>query len=165
MQVAQTIRTWHQIGLGEQVDRSDVFFRFIATWVAFNAIYCSRSAAQGCDLERTHDAKHVSGFASDPEVIARHVQLLSVDPEYHSAVHVLADEGVAKLISTRRCSRQNITCVEDAKQVLLCVYQVRCNLFHGQKTPDSGRDRSLVNAAYTILIRIIRPCVDDVDKW
>jgi hypothetical protein len=162
MQVAQTIRTWHQIGLGEQVDKSDIFFRFIATWVAFNAIYCSQSSARGCNLATTYDVDQVSEFARNQEVITRHLHLLSVDPDYHSAVHVLADRGVAKPTTPRKCPRRQITDIKNAEQVLLCVYQVRCNLFHGRKTPDVGRDRALVKAAYTILIKSIGPYVDDV---
>lgn len=165
MRAAQTIRTWHQIGIGEPVERSDVFVRFIATWVAFNAIYCSRTADNGCDLDTATDSDQVSEFANDPEVVARHLQLLRTDPEYCSAVMVLADQGVGKPVSRhRRPLRRLIRSPENAEEVLMCVYQVRCNLFHGQKTPDSPKDRSFVKAAYQILINIIEPYVEHAGR-
>jgi hypothetical protein len=34
--------------------------------------------------------------------------------------------------------------VPDWAQVLRTVYQVRCNLFHGEKSPQNGRDYNLV---------------------
>lgn len=41
------------------------------------------------------------------------------------------------------------------EQVLRTIYQVRCNLFHGEKSPQSFRDRDLVFAADLILARFI----------
>ncbi len=33
-----------------------------------------------------------------------------------------------------------------------CVYQVRCNLFHGGKSPEDGQDENIVKRAYDSLV-------------
>lgn len=41
MELDEIIRKWYRLASGEDVERDDVFFRFIAVWVAFNALYTS----------------------------------------------------------------------------------------------------------------------------
>lgn len=41
------------------------------------------------------------------------------------------------------------------KQVLSTIYQVRCNLFHGEKSSENARDQSLVLAADRVLSQFI----------
>jgi hypothetical protein len=37
------------------------------------------------------------------------------------------------------------------EQVLRTIYQVRCNLFHGQKSPENARDGELILKSHMIL--------------
>lgn len=48
-------------------------------------------------------------------------------------------------------------------QVLRTIYQVRCNLFHGSKSPQHGRDRDLVRHAN----RVLRGFIEKTDclEW
>jgi hypothetical protein len=52
------------------------------------------------------------------------------------------------------------------EQLLRTIYQVRCNLFHGEKSPQSFRDRDLVFASDRILARFIAAtdCFDWYDS-
>lgn len=43
----------------------------------------------------------------------------------------------------------------DWPHVLSAIYQVRCNLFHGDKVPHSEIDRVLVHSAFQILVRFL----------
>jgi hypothetical protein len=43
----------------------------------------------------------------------------------------------------------------DWPHVLAAVYQVRCNIFHGDKAPHSEIDRVLVHSAFQILVRFL----------
>jgi hypothetical protein len=43
----------------------------------------------------------------------------------------------------------------DWPHVLAAIYQVRCNLFHGDKAPHSEIDRVLVHSAFQILIQFL----------
>ena len=44
----------------------------------------------------------------------------------------------------------------DWPHVLAAIYQVRCNLFHGDKAPHSEIDRVLVHSAFQILVQFLR---------
>ena len=45
---------------------------------------------------------------------------------------------------------------ERATSLLLSVYQVRCNLFHGGKSPDNKRDLKLVESSAEIMNGYLR---------
>ena len=50
----------------------------------------------------------------------------------------------------------------DLKHFLKAVYQIRCNLFHGDKTPYESTDKALVVWAYNYLLLILHrlePCL------
>jgi hypothetical protein len=42
-----------------------------------------------------------------------------------------------------------------AAQVITYIYQVRCNLVHGGKTPDSRRDRALCGASANVITALV----------
>jgi hypothetical protein len=84
--------------------------------------------------------------------------LLRHDLEYGKAVDVLAEHGVQQLngYTTRRIrNRSNLT------EVISAVYQVRCNLFHGGKTPENPRDERLVEASHCIVLKLVGPLLGD----
>ena len=145
------ILEWYRLSKGEAIDQSDPFFRFVAAWVAFNAFYSSRM------YDEVGDWNQVRAYAGEPEVVARHRTLLGTDSEYEQAVKVWSETGVYDTAS--RTHRQ----IRDARnltQVASCLYQVRCNLFHGGKTPGNMRDRLLVVAAFTITSRLIEGALE-----
>jgi hypothetical protein len=94
-------------------------------------------------------------------VVSLHRELLRTSPEYVEAVETLAEKGVWSAGRDGGDRRWRIGDRKNASSVMTAVYHVRCNLFHGQKHPDSHRDQRLVKAAYEILIRIMNPYVDD----
>jgi hypothetical protein len=151
MQLSDIIRAWHTRATGGEVDRSDVFFRFVAIWVAFNALYASRHSSDIGDLDQ------VRSFAGDPDAVDRHRELIRTDAEYGRAIDSLSQRGVRNLsgYGTRRIRDRN-----SLTDVASCVYQVRCNLFHGGKTPEDPRDARLVEACYTIVLKLIEPLVN-----
>lgn len=145
-EIDRHILEWYRLSKGEMVDHADPFFRFVAAWVAFNAFYSSRM------FDEVGDWNQVRAYAGEPEVIDHHRKLLREDRDYADAVEVLKDKGVYDTVNKWRRS------IRDARnftEVASCLYQVRCNLFHGGKTPENTRDRDLVTAAHTITSRII----------
>ncbi len=46
----------------------------------------------------------------------------------------------------------------DWPHILRAIYQVRCNLFHGDKVPHSEIDRVLVHSAFQILVHFLSRC-------
>lgn len=45
--------------------------------------------------------------------------------------------------------------LSELNQFIFCVYQVRCNLFHGGKHPEDGQDECLVKLSYESLVILL----------
>jgi hypothetical protein len=58
-----------------------------------------------------------------------------------------------------QCYRRHLDAGEDIPldwpHVLSAIYQVRCNLFHGDKAPHSEIDRGLVHSGFQILVQFL----------
>lgn len=78
------------------------------------------------------------------------------DVEYTRALQVIKARGVSDTRGTRTRVIQN---ERNTIEVLKCLYQVRCNLFHGGKLPGDPRDEGLVEAAYTVTSKLIGPLI------
>ena len=148
MTIEEIIRKWYALASGGNVEANDIFFRFVALWIAFNALYTSRHGNEERDWDQ------VRSFAEAPQAIACHRRLLQNDEKYRNAVQDLKDRGV---YDVRRQTLRTIRNENNLTQVARCVYQVRCNLFHGGKSPEDLRDERLVNAGYTIISKLIWP--------
>jgi hypothetical protein len=152
MRLSEIIMTWHKLASGGQVDQTDIFFRFVSIWIAFNGLYTSRHSRD------TGDWDQVRSFAGDSDAVDRHRQLLKTDEEYRRAIEVLRERGVGNV--NRPAIRRHIRRVDNLTEVLSCVYQVRCNLFHGGKAPGNPRDENLTEASYIIVSKLIEPLLD-----
>lgn len=42
MNLQEIIKKWYELASGDDVERAEPFFQFVAVWVAFNALYISR---------------------------------------------------------------------------------------------------------------------------
>jgi hypothetical protein len=146
MTIDEIIQQWYTVACGGNLGELDIFFKFVAIWVAFNALYTSRHSDEIGDWEQ------VRSFAGEPSVIDRHRELLQNDHAYRNAVGVLKKRGV---YDVRRRTLRRIRDENDLTAVTSCLYQVRCNLFHGGKMPDNPRDEALVFASYAIVSKLI----------
>lgn len=147
MDLQNIVDTWAELALEGRIERADIFFRFVAIWVAFNALYTSRHSDEVGDWDQ------VRSFAGEVRAIDKHRQLLDSDAEYQNAVDILKEHGV---YDVHRHVRRRIRDNRDLTSVASCLYQIRCNLFHGGKMPDNPRDERLVSAGYTIVSRLIK---------
>lgn len=147
-EIQEIAHKWYALASGGKIEQGDTFFRFIAVWIAFNALYASMHS------DEEGDWNQVRSFAGEPEAIDRHRYLLGADPEYRKNVGILKERGVNdphKRINRRIHREHNLT------QVTSCLYQVRCNLFHGGKMQGNPRDERLVDASYDIVSKLIEP--------
>jgi hypothetical protein len=57
--------------------------------------------------------------------------------------------------------------LKNLRQVMRCIYQIRCNFFHSGKVPGNPRDEKLVDAAFTIVSKLIEPWCNTewIDSW
>jgi len=147
MNPQEITRRWYEISTHGATTGTDSFFRFIAIWIAFNALYASRhGSARG-------DRNQVKNFAGSQQAKQRHEELLTRDAEYQNATQYIGCRSVFDSRNPRR--RYQVPSNRKLKDLLNCVYQIRCNLFHGGKQPDDVRDATLVEAGYTVISKLI----------
>jgi hypothetical protein len=129
--------------------------RFLKLWIAINALY-ALTAPRG-----RGDRDQLRTFAILPAVKEAHEENLN-NPVYYRAVESLATRGVYNFLSERFVV---VSDVRDAPQVLDAVYQVRCNLFHGKKSPTNLRDAQLVQAAANVVSGLLDRVLADDRLW
>jgi len=140
-------RAWISIALQAVDSEPAPFFRFMTAWIALNALYASRH------LTVKSERRQVHAFAREPDAVMRHRSLLQANEEYRQSVACIKAPGV---FNYRKQKRLQIGDDLNLVDVLNCTYQVRCNLFHGDKFPDDESDKRLVEAAFKITSEIVK---------
>jgi hypothetical protein len=145
-EIAQAvIHQWHSLALTGTVEHNNIFFQFMAAWVAFNAQYnwfCKYEARLG-------DKQKLLEFVREDVGIDRlHRELLVNNTQYKNAVVTLKAKGIRDVSRNRLVEISDESRFED---VILCVYQVRNNLFHGDKIVNNARDETVVRASFEIV--------------
>lgn len=139
----QLIQTWYGVAAGQEIHSSelnDPYFRFMAAWVGFNALYTSKPWA----FKKT-DRKQIELYSQQDDNQGRHDALMENDIEYQQAVQHLKTCVTSYKIRNERA----------LKEVMNSVYRVRNNLFHGRKWPGNLEDISLVEASYVIVSKLM----------
>ena len=122
-------------------DPSDPFLRFIAIWITFNALYER-------NLPGERERRQIRAISERKDFRSFHAAVLAQSPDYERAIQLLASTGVSDV---RTGKRRVINDATDLESVLLCVYQVRCNLFHGGKHREDERDRMLSTSGFVVI--------------
>lgn len=148
------------------------FFSFFTLWMAFNGW-------MACVTDAANDAKMINALADHQRLVDRFSELMQHCPDFHEKV--LAFAKMWPVINVRdlrwklgcdafsRYSREQLMEEVICKgvkhrpegwsdgadptwpQLLKTIYLVRCNLFHGTKSPQNSRDHKLVVASDQIL--------------
>lgn len=149
-QAYNLINEWHSVSVGKPVERNDVFFQFMASWVSMNALY--NWYGQRANL--SGDKRKLTRFADANEKAKKlHKELFGNNADYKKAVEVLSKNGILDVAKGQRIT---IADDENFEQVMLCVYQVRNNLFHGDKLLANERDEEVVTASYVIVSTFLK---------
>jgi hypothetical protein len=149
-QVLAIAQAWLTISDGETIGTDGPTNRFVALWIAFNALYALHFD------EFEHDSQQVRAFGRWSEAMAVHRQSLR-GSEYSQAIEDLSARGV---FNYRRKQNETLVDRNDLERVMVLVYQVRCNLFHGRKYPADLRDQTLIRAAHTIIRKLVVSLLD-----
>lgn len=137
----ELIQKWHELVTTDPAIQDNAFFKFVATWVAFNAFY-----AEMFPELSGQDKKQIKKYSNLPETKKVHSELLK-DQQYKAAVLFFCMQGVRDV--------EKPGDLFDTKTIFKQVYKVRCNLFHGEKLPKNPRDYSLVENAYLIVSNVV----------
>lgn len=135
---------------------------FSQLWIAFNAIYGGepddreRSRVMSCIRRNFPESAAVRLLRAIQGSVGR---ILEVPPG-----NMLLDRDDPNFrAASRRCAalyrNRNETSTGRLAAVGGVIYQVRCNLIHGNKDPDDARDRMLVSESSTVL-RLLVPALE-----
>ena len=130
---------WYEYGL----KNDDPIIRFMMFWVAFNWLY------KECREER--DDTNIKSFCH-----RKYEKLIQFDAFSSDAFQVFLEKPVRDETNgyerrSRFDSIKNDRGPKRVENLLLTIYQVRCNLFHGSKKLQDPRDMDLVCASADIL--------------
>jgi len=152
------------------------FIAFVYRWMAFNGWMSAVTLGDS-------DREMIDALAAAPRLADAYDQLIAGDAVFAEAVtafaamwpvlnvkSVRAKLGYAAFNQHDRpallalCAANNVRqqpqgwvagSVPNWEQLLRTIYQVRCNLFHGEKSPQAFRDYELVTGSDKILARFI----------
>lgn len=149
-QTKELIGEWYDLSQTGEVDNIEVtngiYFRFMALWVAFNALYNSEDRS-GYGGSSGRESKQIKSFSAKKQRVDRHEQLLREDQSYIKAASCLRE------FANIRLSEQKFD--DDLERVLQGARKVRNNLFHGKKLPGNLEDKGLVQSSYRVVSRIM----------
>lgn len=149
---------------------------FMLRWMGFNGWLAAVTGQE-------RDYLMINALAADPRMIAAYDQLIATDPDFKAEVdgfaahwpvfnvaHVRAVLGYDAFHRQDRAALLAECDAYDVKRqpahwvhgtepswerLLRTLYQVRCNLFHGEKSEQAVRDRDLVFASDRILRQLL----------
>lgn len=149
---------WYQYGLK---NNDDAIVKFMMHWIAFNWLYgeyktgieTSEKSAITRYCEHNYDKLSRFDAFSRPEIdvfLDKPVEDINRDDRSGKA---------RERYNSLKCDRG----LKQFKSLILTIYQVRCNLFHGSKSLQIDRDVELVRASSIILEGYLRTVITNID--
>lgn len=121
---------------------------FITLWMSYNSYYnqfSGRELTKSCKLSANSKAQKIYALYKDA-ILDSFSKIPHKDDSIRLFVESnLSDKPPVKF-DKKHCKLKNFLSV---------VYQIRCNLFHGQKSPYIDSDEMLVKWAYENLYKIL----------
>lgn len=144
--VKNLISWWKVLGR----DQDDPFMKFFMFYMCLDAWMTAESG-------KDKDEDKLEWLIFTPNPLKSHWDGIKRGPQFQSWLNGLAHESP---IYDMRPSKQGLRTVtlsdtSDFNEVMRYIYQIRCNLFHGSKSPVDNRDRRLVSLSARILERWI----------
>ena len=140
-------REWLGRGIKE-IDPIDAFSNF---WRGFNSLFFG--ASQGNERDKIKTFLDQSISEADAKTILQ---------DYASEVFYLLSQPVIDMRGNGRNTAENIQAFTTAtsslvklQEVFMIIYQVRCNLEHGQKSPSRERDIQLCQCASPLVAHVV----------
>lgn len=150
-QVQTLVKSWYT---NKAKNETDEYYKFMSLWICINAWLDFES-------EKTRDREMIDwlkGSESDTSKI-----WLAFESMLETTV---GQNGVQNLIHAcpitgDRGSDVIITSASDTDNIIEAIYKIRCNLFHGGKTPSNTRDTKLLSSANLVLSKWVAALVAD----
>lgn len=130
--------------------QNNVFDMFISYWIAFNCFYHSRTGKE-------RDSHAIAALTKDMTLVGTFKG--TINAKTLPFFNTLKDVCPIYKVSDPSKSK-NISSVSNFGQVVKAIYQIRCNLVHGDKGEEVARDKKVVKAATPVLEIIVKELVN-----
>ena len=146
MQMNNYALEWYNYGLQRG---DDAIVKFMMHWIAFNWLYGEYK--YGREMNETQAIRefcryHYKKLSRYNAFKTKEINIFMEGPVMSIASGMMTDEGTRDYKKVVRGEG-----LERITALLLTIYRVRCNLFHGSKSLMIQRDRDLVHAASVLL--------------
>lgn len=131
----ELIVRWYNRSQKRRTKAFTIFDQFISLWVAFNS--------WGTFVTKQSKDRDMINTIKNNKVLVDRYDSLIKDDQFKNDISRLAKYGI---LDMRPGYEDRLTQIQDQNdfgQVLDAIYQVRCNLFHGQKDIMIPHDREL----------------------
>ncbi len=142
---------WFTYGLQ---NNDDAIIKFMMHWIAFNWLYSEYRRNS-----RTYEAEAIKAFCEKNfDKLSRYNAFTSptIDVFLERPVRDILNGRVTAEGTDRYRSLKYDSGLEQLTSLVLTIYHVRCNLFHGSKSLKIDRDVELVRASSIILEGYLR---------
>jgi hypothetical protein len=148
------ITNWYRRSQKQKASKYTIFDQFISLWFAFNS--------WGTYTTKKDKDREMLDYVKTNLTLQTAYRSLLKDGAFRGDVERLAAYGVKDMRPGHENELTTINNINDFGQVLDSIYQIRCNLFHGQKSEIVPHDKELVELAFRILTQFFRPIVDSL---
>ncbi len=132
-------------------DRSDPIDLLTDSWRAFNNLFYQCAGSTEREKIENFILQSVSEETAS-QLISGHKQ--EIEYMFSQPVIDMRGNGRDTSPSIQAYADAN-SCIEKLKEIFLVIYQVRCNLEHGQKSPDRERDIQLCTSAWPFVAEVV----------
>lgn len=133
------IRDW----ICKAENERDIFNKFICFWISFNCYYAKITKKNG-------DTQALEKLYSIPEIIEI-FNMIKKESVFNTAPLELKKQMPLKDMRIGHNNKVKELNGFSIKNVIDVLYQARCNLFHGDKSGNSDRDREVISACIPVL--------------
>jgi hypothetical protein len=146
-QVSDLIKWWIIREKNINQNNRDIFISFFIYYVCFDAWLTAESG-------KNSDEKKIKWLINDGGVLKRVFDNKEFD---HSSLNALKKlSPLEDMCPGHKGNFTRLKDTDDLDEVTRFIYQIRCNLFHGSKNPNNGRDNRLISSAGDFLGKWIR---------
>lgn len=127
---------------------TDVFNEFICYWISFNCYY-SKVTKENVDSKAFIELYKI-------QKISDIYKTLLINDEFKAALIELQRHVPIKDMRMGHTDKEKDLKDFELRSVIEVLYQARCNLFHGDKSGDSARDKIIIKACIPVLKSLVR---------
>ena len=144
-EVRKSVGWWKDLG----TQQSDPFMKFFMFYICLDAWMTSASGED-------RDDKKLEWLINTDNPLKEHWAGISSGSGFQSWLNGLHKIGrVEDMRPRHRGEYVELSDINDFEQLMRFIYQIRCNLFHGGKSPVNANDTRLVTLSAKILERWI----------